>query len=296
MKTYKEEVFKGERALFQADHIKVIDSVFEDGESPLKESSYVDVDQSIFRWRYPLWYSHDISVKNSTFLDTSRAGIWYTDNISIENSVVSAPKTIRKCHHITLKHVDFTDAVETLWNNTDVTIDHVNVKGDYFGMNLQDATIDHLRLDGKYPFDNSKNITVRNSRFITKDCFWNSENITIYDSTIIGEYFGWNSKNITLVNCTIESLQGLCYIENLKMVNCKLINTTLAFEYCSNIDAEIVSHIDSVMNPTSGIIKAESIGELIMDETKIDPAKTEIIVTKPVSKLSNKDIKLCICN
>lgn len=28
-------------------------------------------------------------------------------------------------------------------------------------------------------------------------------------------------------------------MQNVKLINCKLINTTLAFEYCENIDADI---------------------------------------------------------
>jgi hypothetical protein len=60
------------------------------------------------------------------------------------------------------------------------------------------------------------------------------------------------------------------------MKNCKLINTTLAFEY-SDVDAEITSRIDSVKNPSSGIIRAKSIGELIMENDMIDPSKTTII-------------------
>lgn len=48
------------------------------------------------------------------------------------------------------------------------------------------------------------------------------------------------------------------------MKNCKLLNTNLAFEY-STVDAEITSDIVSVLNPTSGIIRAASIGELIME-------------------------------
>ena len=78
------------------------------------------------------------------------------------------------------------------------------------------------------------------------------------------------------MNCTIESLQGLCYIEGLKMVNCKLINTTLAFEFCKDIDAQIVSHIDSITNPISGKISAHSIGEMIIDDQIIDPSQTKI--------------------
>ena len=94
---------------------------------------------------------------------------------------------------------------------------------------------------------------------LSKDAFWNSNHVTVYDSFISGEYLGWNARNLTLVNCTIESLQGMCYIENLKMMNCKLINTTLAFEY-STVDAQIVNTVDSVLNPSGGIIRADKIG------------------------------------
>ena len=77
----------------------------------------------------------------------------------------------------------------------------------------------------------------------------------------------------------------MCYIENLVMKNCKLLNTNLAFEY-STVDAEITSDIVSVLNPTSGIIRAASIGELIMDKEKIDPSKTEIVCEK-ICKVSD---------
>ena len=60
------------------------------------------------------------------------------------------------------------------------------------------------------------------------------------------------------------------------MKNCKLINTTLAFEY-STVDADIVSSITSVINPTSGTITADSIDELIMEKDKINPEHTKII-------------------
>jgi hypothetical protein len=62
------------------------------------------------------------------------------------------------------------------------------------------------------------------------------------------------------------------------MKNCRLINTTLAFEY-SKVDAQIEGRIDSVMNPTSGTIKAEKIGTLIMEKDKVDPAKTKIFLS-----------------
>jgi hypothetical protein len=60
------------------------------------------------------------------------------------------------------------------------------------------------------------------------------------------------------------------------MKNCTLINTTLAFEY-STVDAQISGKIDSVLNPKGGVIRADSIGELRIENDKVDPNKTRIV-------------------
>ena len=133
-------------------------------------------------------------------------------------------------------------------------------------------------------FDGVKNMEIRNARMLSKDAFWNTENVTVYDSFISGEYLGWNAKNLTLINCTIESLQGMCCIDNLVMKNCKLLNTTLAFEY-STVDAEITGKIDSVMNPSGGVIRADRIDELIIEKDKVDPEKTRIICRRELKEV-----------
>ena len=51
----RQQKLTGERALFQSENLAVYDSVFEDGESPLKESSSLYLDNCLFRWKYPLW-------------------------------------------------------------------------------------------------------------------------------------------------------------------------------------------------------------------------------------------------
>ena len=206
----------------------------------------------------------------------ARAGVWYTDHIRVEDSAIEAPKNFRRCHDVTLRNVSFPNAAETLWSCDGVTMEQVMAKGDYFAMNSQNMVIRGLTLYGNYSFDGAKNVEIHDSRLLSKDAFWNSENVTVYDSFISGEYLGWNAKNLTLINCTIESLQGMCYIDNLVMKNCRLLNTTLAFEY-STVDAEIVGKVDSVLNPTSGIIRADEIGELTIEEDKVDPSKTKII-------------------
>ncbi len=275
-KEIRQQFLTGERALFQAKELKIVDTVFADGESPLKESRDIELLGSMFKWKYPLWYSKDIQVKDCVWFEMARAGVWYTENMTVENSPIEAPKNFRRCRNLTLRNVSFANAAETLWHCDDVTLENVTARGDYFAMNTNNVRAENLTLYGNYSFDGSKNVEIRNSKLLSKDAFWNSESITVYDSFISGEYLGWNGKNLTLVNCTVESLQGMCYIDNLVMKNCKLINTTLAFEY-SSVEADIRGKIDSVMNPSSGTITADEIGELILEKDKVDPSKTRII-------------------
>ncbi len=271
-----QQVLTGERALFGSNDLAVYDSIFEDGESPLKESSDLTLSGCMFRWKYPLWYCRHVDVAHSSWFETARAGVWYTDDIRVRDCVIDAPKNFRRCHGLTLEQVSFSRAEETLWACEDVTLRQVFARGDYFAMNSANVDAKDFTLVGNYSFDGAKNVTVQNAQMLSKDSFWNSENVTVKDSFITGEYLGWNAKNLTFENCTIESLQGLCYIDRLVMRNCKLINTTLAFEY-STVDAEITSRIDSVLNPTSGTITAEHIDELILEKDKVDPTKTKIV-------------------
>ena len=275
-KELHQQYLTGERALFMSRDLAVYDSVFADGESPLKESKNILVDNCLFHWKYPLWYCKHVIARQCTWFDMARAGVWYTDDISVCDSIIEAPKNFRRCNGVTLTNVNFPNAEETLWNCSNVKLTDVQAHGDYFGMNCTGLSLENFKLVGNYSFDGVKDMEIHNARMLSKDAFWNTENVTVYDSFISGEYLGWNAKNLTLVNCTIESLQGLCYIDNLRMVNCKLINTTLAFEY-STVDAEIVNTVDSVMNPSGGTIHAEHIGELILEKDKIDPEKTKII-------------------
>lgn len=275
MKEYREKKFVGERALFQTNDVKINDCTFADGESPLKESRRLTIKNTLFQWKYPLWYCEDVTVEDSTMFEMARAGIWYTNNLMMKNITYNAPKGFRRCENVILENITIPNASETLWNCKNVKIKNMTAKGDYFAMGSSDIEFDSLTLVGNYSFDGAKNLTIRNSRLLSKDAFWNCEKVTVYDSFISGEYLGWNSKNVTLVNCTIESEQGMCYMENVVMKNCKLLNTNLAFEY-STVDAEISSNIDSIKNPCAGTITAHQIGEIIFDDEKIDSENTVI--------------------
>ena len=110
MKEYRQQFFKGERALFAEDGAKIYDSVFDDGESPLKESKNIEVYNSQFKWKYPMWYSNNINVTNCNWFEMARSGVWYTNNITVKDSLITAPKNFRRCDGVTLDNVDLTNA------------------------------------------------------------------------------------------------------------------------------------------------------------------------------------------
>lgn len=266
---YENQKLRGERLVYGQKDVIAKNCSFDDGESPIKECQNVTVENCTFGCKYPFWYTNGIKMEYGTLESTARAGLWYCNDIDIKYASIDAPKNLRRCNNVKLTDVKFPNGQETLWACDNVELYYVESEGDYFAMNSSNLHIENMNLKSKYSFDGVKNATIINSSIIGRDAFWNCENITVYDSYIEGEYICWNSKNVTFVNCTIKSLQGLCYSENLVLKNCKLEGTSLAFEY-STVDADITGKVDSVFNPTSGVIKADTIDLLILESDKSD--------------------------
>lgn len=277
MKIVENVHLTGERAMFATRDTEIRSCLFDDGESPLKESSSLRIFDCEFGWKYPLWYCRGVECERTYFSVYARSGIWYTHGISLTDCTVDAPKTFRRCSCITLSRVDMMRAEESMWSCSDITLSDVSVRGDYFCMNSEKITAYRLRISGNYAFDGCRDVVIRDSVIMSKDAFWNCENVTVYDSVIVGEYLGWNSKNVRLVNCKLESNQGMCYMDGLLLEGCVTERTDLAFEY-STVDADIRSGVVSVKNPSSGRIVADSIGEIIHDPECVDTSKTEISV------------------
>lgn len=53
METIEGKHFTGERALFKSIDRKIINCIFDDGESPLKESKNLIIDHCSFGYKYP---------------------------------------------------------------------------------------------------------------------------------------------------------------------------------------------------------------------------------------------------
>ena len=173
MKNINGGVFTGERALFSSTDLEIQNATFRDGESPLKESKNIKLYNCTFSWKYPLWYCQGVEVYNGKLDATARSGIWYTKGIKMHDCVINAPKTFRRSEGISLVNVELTDAQETMWNCSHITLERVNIRGDYFGFGSSDISCSDINVDGNYLFDGGKKIVVKNSRLISKDAFWN---------------------------------------------------------------------------------------------------------------------------
>ena len=278
MMKYIDQCFDEERALYGISDAQVIHCRFageKDGESALKETSDLMVADCEFDLRYPFWHTKRATIKNCTMSENCRAALWYDEDITIEHCVMNGIKALRECHgNIHLVDCDIQSG-EFSWRCSDMHISNCRLKGEYPFFECKDMEMDHFHLDGKYSFQYTKGLRIKHADLNTKDAFWHSENVIVEDSVIRGEYLGWYSKHLKLVRCHIIGTQPLCYCEGLILEDCTMEGCDLSFEN-SEVTATIQGTIESVKNPISGSINAAHIGELIMEEHRIDPSKTII--------------------
>lgn len=265
------QMFDEERALYHLQDTTVHNCTFAgpaDGESALKESHRVTVDQCHFSLRYPLWHATDFSLTDCSMDELTRAAIWYAAGGHIDHCVLDGIKCLRECDRITLVNTT-AHSPEFGWKCRDLTIDNCDITAEYVFLECQRATMNRLTLHGKYSFQYAEHLTITDSVLDTKDAFWHAKDVTVKNSVVKGEYLGWYSDGLTLIGCRIIGTQPLCYCKNLTLIDCTMENTDLSFEY-SDVDATVLGHIDSVKNPKSGRIVADSIGEIIQENAVMD--------------------------
>ncbi|MDM8144235.1 DUF3737 family protein [Megamonas hypermegale] len=275
---YINKTYDSERALYGLHHAQVIDCNFDgpaDGESALKETANLSVQNCFFNLRYPLWHNHNTEIINSAMTDKCRAAMWYDSNITLQNCDLNGIKALRECSAVKLENCRINSA-EFGWKCRDVNIKDCELVSEYPFFESSNLTVDNLKMNGKYSFQYVENATFRNCELKTKDAFWHSKNVTVIDSVVYGEYLGWYAENLTFIRCKIIGTQPLCYCKNLKLTDCTMEHTDLAFER-SDVQAYILNAIDSVKNPLRGEISASSIGNLILETDIINPTDTKII-------------------
>ncbi len=263
--------FDEERSLYNLTKADVIDCVFAgpaDGESVLKEARDVHLENCSFSLRYPLWHVEGFRLHDSQMDENTRAALWYCSGGSITDSDLHGIKAVRECHNITLKDCSILSE-EFGWKCSGITVTDSTIAAQYLFFDSRDVKLDKVEMTGKYSFQYMENLEISNSILDTKDAFWHSKNITVTDSVVKGEYLGWFSEGLTLVGCKIIGTQPLCYCKNLTLINCTMEDTDLAFEY-SDVNATILGHVDSIKNPRSGEIIADSVGDVILGDTVME--------------------------
>lgn len=263
--TINDKIYQNERELYNSNNLKLINCKFQgkaDGESPLKESKNISLENCLVDLRYPFWHNLNIDITNCNLTINCRASLWYTKNIKIKDTLIDGIKAIRECSNIQILNTKI-NSPEFLWKSKNIEINNCSLISEYAFLESKNIQISNLTFQGKYSFQYTKNIKIVNSNLDTKDCFWHCKNAVIKDCVIKGEYLAWYSNNLTFINCKIIGTQPFCYCKNLKLINCEMIDADLAFEY-SNIKAKLIGDIESIKNPRSGYIFVNNVNNLIL--------------------------------
>ena len=263
--------FDEERALYNLTHGQVTDCVFAgpaDGESVLKEARDVKLENCSFSLRYPLWHVEGFTMDRCSMDEKTRAAIWYAKDGVISDSNLGGIKAVRECRNIQIRHSSIVSQ-EFGWKSSGIRLEDCDLTAEYVFLDSRDVVLDRVRMKGKYSFQYMENLEIHDSYLDTKDAFWHAKNVTVRNSTVKGEYLAWFSQGLTLINCHIIGTQPLCYCKDLKLINCTMEAADLSFEY-SDVEADIRGHIDSVKNPRSGRITADSVGEIILGDAVME--------------------------
>lgn len=265
-KQIEKKQFDEERALYFSEGCDIRNCVFAgpaDGESVLKESRDITLQECSFSLRYPLWHVRGFLMEHTQMDEKTRAAIWYANDGVIRDCTLNGIKAIRECSRICVEGCKVISP-EFGWKSSQITLRDTEIESEYIFLDSRDIRLEHVHMKGKYSFQYVENLEIEDCVLDTKDAFWHSKQVTVKNSIVKGEYLAWFSDGLTLENCKIIGTQPLCYCTNLKLINCTMEACDLSFEY-SDVEADVRGSICSVKNPRSGCILADSIGEVIRE-------------------------------
>ena len=248
----------------------------EDGESALKECKDISLENCYMALRYPLWHVEDFELDDCVMTEGCRAALWYDRGGLIRRSKLGGIKAVRECKDVTVEKCEIISP-EFGWQSENITLKKSDITSEYAFLHTNGIRLDDVDLKGKYTFQYTTDIVIKNSRLDTKDAFWHANGVTVEDSLVKGEYLGWYSENLTFVRCHIVGTQPLCYCKNLKLIDCTMEGCDLSFEY-SEVEASVNGHIDSVKNPRSGTITADSVGETLYTDDAVYKPDGKVVV------------------
>lgn len=277
LKKYVNQNFPNERDLYNSHNVELENCTFsgvEDGESALKESSQITMNNCYMDLRYPLWHVEKLNMSGCTQTQNCRAALWYVKDADINNSTLGGIKALRECSEINIEGCNINSA-EFGWKCSDVCIKNSKITSEYAFLNSENLCLEKVEFSGKYSFQYCKHVQIKNSILNTKDAFWHAEKVTVENCEVTGEYIGWYSKDLTFINCKIKGTQPFCYCESLRLINCEMQDADLAFEY-SDAVADLKGKLISIKNFSKGTITVDEVGEIIVGNN-VRPVNGKII-------------------
>ena len=193
MHLIENKTFDEERALYGSCGIELKNCRFDgpaDGESALKESREIRVEDCYFNLRYPFWHNSELMVTGSELTPLCRAALWYSDHVYIENTKLHGIKALRECSDITMSGCEIVSP-EFGWSVKKIEMKDCSAESEYFMLRSDNLRFDRVRLKGKYSFQYISDSVFTNCYFDTKDAFWHAKNVVVRDSVIKGEYLAW---------------------------------------------------------------------------------------------------------
>lgn len=267
MTILENQTFDEERALYGSEGVSLHHCRFDgpaDGESALKESHHIEVNQCFMNLRYPFWHDEYLTIRQSELTPLCRAALWYSHHIEITDTKLHGIKAIRECGDVSLSRCDI-DSPEFGWSADGIRMQDCRAKSEYFLLRARNIDFKAVQFQGKYSFQYIENADFWNCTFDTKDAFWHAKHVTVHNSVIKGEYLAWYSDGLTLDHCKIIGTQPFCYCKNLTLIDCEMIDTDLCFEK-SQVEAVVTTPVLSIKNPLSGHISVPAVGEIIRDD------------------------------
>ena len=276
MQIIENQTFDQERALYGSRDLLVRRCAFDgpaDGESALKESRNIEVEDSFFNLRYPFWHDHNLVLRDVEMTELCRAALWYSQGVRVERGRLHGIKALRECADVRLQDCDIVSP-EFGWSVRNLEMRSCSVTGEYAFLRARDLRFEKLRLQGKYSFQYIEHAVFEDCELDTKDAFWHAKNVLVRNCTIRGEYLAWYCENVTFENCRLSGTQPLCYCKGLRLIDCEMLDADLAFEK-SEVDADLTAPIRSIKNPASGCIRVPAVGEILRDD---EASRAEILV------------------
>lgn len=124
--------------------------------------------------------------------------------------------------------------------------------------------------DGESVLKECRDISVNNCSFSLRYPLWHAVDFQLKNSSMdeLTRAPIWYSRNGVLENCKITGVKCLRECDNIEVRNCSATSAKFGWK-CRDIKISD-SNIDSVKNPQSGIIKADSVGEIIFEDAVME--------------------------